>query len=96
MTYLKKQHVYQFVYSLIVGTPKTWLSSGNFFFWGGQIYCFANFFCYPNFLLFSDQIFLGGQKSPTGWGGSNCLRGETFSASGTACLIPACESMPII
>ena len=31
------------------------------FFWGGGIYCFANFFCYANFLLFSNQFFWGGQ-----------------------------------
>ena len=29
---------------------------------GGEIYCNANFFCYANFLLFSDQISGGGQS----------------------------------
>ena len=45
-----------------------WLSFRNLFRGvggGGKIYCYANFCCYPNFLLFSDHI-SGGAKGSEG------------------------------
>ena len=48
-----------------------WLSSRNFFGGGGQIYCYVNFFCYPNFSGAFGPNFRGevseGGKPPQGY-----------------------------